>query len=135
MYTAQILKRNALPLRYDSDNTRLLNTPQQGLHRNCNNVEDNEKDMTDNIQITKDSIEQTYCLLHQKWRIYLHSTMEWQKDDIEYAVAQYVESMNKALYTALSAGNDRFLLSHTTFASDMPKAVETLEHMMAQEHP
>ena len=58
-----------------------------------------------------------------------------QKDDIEYAVAQYVESMNKALYTALSAGNDRFLLSHTTFACDMPKAVETLEHMMAQEQP
>lgn len=50
-------------------------------------------------------------------------------------MAQYVESMNKALYTALSAGNDRFLLSHTTFASDMPKAVETLEHMMAQEQP
>ena len=91
--------------------------------------------MTDNIQITKDSIEQTYCLLHQKWRIYLHSTMEWQKDDIEYAVAQYVESMNKALYTALSASNDRFLLSHTTFASHMPKAVETLDHMMPQEPP
>ena len=91
MYTAQILKRNALPLRYDSDNTRLFYTPQQWLHISCNSVEDNEKDMTDNIQITKDSIEQTYCLLHQKWRIYLHSTMEWQKDDIEYAVAQYVE--------------------------------------------
>ena len=88
--------------------------------------------MTDTQAITKDSIEQTYCFFHQKWRIYLHSTMEWQKDDIEYAVAQYVEQMNTALYRRLASGNDRFLLSHAAFATDMPHAVEQLDAMMQQ---
>ena len=42
-------------------------------------------------QITKDSVEQAFCFFHQKWRVYEHSTMDWQKDDIEYAISQYVE--------------------------------------------
>ena len=33
--------------------------------------------------ITKDSIETAYSFLHQKQRIYVHSTLDWQKDDIE----------------------------------------------------
>lgn len=49
-------------------------------------------------QITKDSVEQAFCFFHQKWRVYEHSTMNWQKDDIEYAISQYVEEMNTALY-------------------------------------
>ena len=30
--------------------------------------------------ITKDSIETAYSFLHQKQRIYVHSTLDWQKD-------------------------------------------------------
>ena len=36
--------------------------------------------------ITKDSIETAYSFLHQKQRIYVHSTLDWQKvtkDSIE----------------------------------------------------
>ena len=33
--------------------------------------------------ITKDSIETAYSFLHQKQRIYVHSTLDWQKDDIK----------------------------------------------------
>ena len=36
--------------------------------------------------ITKDSIETAYSFLHQKQRIYVHSTLDWQKDDIEIAI-------------------------------------------------
>ena len=35
--------------------------------------------------ISKDSIESAYCFIHQKWRVYKFSTIDWQKDDIEYA--------------------------------------------------
>ena len=52
-------------------------------------------------QITKDSVEQAFCFFHQKWRVYEHSTMDWQKDDIEYAISQYVEEMNTALYSTV----------------------------------
>ena len=37
--------------------------------------------------ITKDSIETAYSFLHQKQRIYAHSTLDWQKDDIELAIS------------------------------------------------
>ena len=36
--------------------------------------------------ITKDSIETAYSFLHQKRNVYIHSTLDWQKDDIEYAI-------------------------------------------------
>ena len=36
--------------------------------------------------ITREAIETAYCLFHQKERVYSHSSMEWQRDDIEYAV-------------------------------------------------
>ena len=52
--------------------------------------------------ITKDSIETAYSFLHQKRRstsgrllptgrknVYIHSSLDWQKDDIEYAIASY----------------------------------------------
>ena len=32
--------------------------------------------------ITKDSIETAYSFLHQKQRIYVYSTLDWQRDDI-----------------------------------------------------
>ena len=30
--------------------------------------------------ITKDSIETAYSFLHQKRNVYIHSTLDWQKD-------------------------------------------------------
>lgn len=81
-------------------------------------------------QITKDSVEQAFCFFHQKWRVYEHSTMDWQKDDIEYAISQYVEEMNTALYSTLSSGNSHYLLAHDSFAKDLPDAIDRLEKMM-----
>lgn len=85
--------------------------------------------MTDS-NITKDAVEQAYCFLHQKWRIYQHSSMDWQKDDIEFAISQYAEQMSSALYDKISGGNGYFLKSHDTFATDMSFAVDKLEKMM-----
>ena len=79
---------------------------------------------------SKDSIEAAYCFFHQKWRVYKFSTMDWQKDDIEYAIAQYVEGMDKQLYADIAHGKPDFLTDHLTFATDMEKAEERLEKMM-----
>lgn len=83
-------------------------------------------------QITKDSVEQAFCFFHQKWRVYEHSTMDWQKDDIEYAISQYVADMNTALYSTLSSGNSHYLLTHDSFAKDLPDAIDRLEEMMEE---
>ena len=40
--------------------------------------------------IAKDSIETAYSFLHQKRNVYIHSSLDWQKDDIEYAVSAVV---------------------------------------------
>ena len=80
--------------------------------------------------ITKESIETAYCLLHQKLRVYLYSTMDWQKDDIEYSIATFVTSMPKELYDNLSEGRPDFLLDHKRFADDMTLAVYHLEHLL-----
>lgn len=80
--------------------------------------------------ITQDSIEAAYCFFHQKWRVYEHSTIPSQQDDIEYAIAQYVEGMNRELYEQLANGNPQFLLDHLSFAHDMPLAIERLEGML-----
>ena len=45
--------------------------------------------------ITKDSIETAYSFLHQKQRIYVHSTLDWQKDDIELAISDYANNMSQ----------------------------------------
>ena len=44
--------------------------------------------------ITKDSIETAYSFLHQKQRIYVHSTLDWQKDDIEIAISDYAKAVS-----------------------------------------
>ncbi len=80
--------------------------------------------------ITKESIETTYCFLHQKLRVYLYSGMDWQKDDIEYAIANFVVSIPKELYDELSEGRPDFLLDHQRFADDMTLAVNHLEQML-----
>lgn len=80
--------------------------------------------------ITKESIETTYCLLHQKLRVYQYSTMDWQKDDIEYAISNFVHDIPKELLNQLSDGKADFLCDHQTFQQDMQRAVTMLEEML-----
>jgi len=60
--------------------------------------------------ITKDSIETAYSFLHQKRRstsgrllptgrknVYIHSTLDWQKDDIELVIGSYVDDMSQVI--------------------------------------
>ncbi|KGF50018.1 hypothetical protein [Prevotella disiens] len=77
--------------------------------------------------ISRDSIEAAYCFLHQKYRVYEFSTSETQRDDIEFAIASYVDGMNKALYLELAKDRKEFLLNHVSFAKDMEEAIEALE--------
>lgn len=82
------------------------------------------------VGITRDSIESAYCFIHQKLRVFEFSTNPMQRDDIEYAIAQYVEGMNPQLYLLLSQGRTEFLLDHVNFEKDMREAQEKLEGMM-----
>lgn len=77
--------------------------------------------------ITKDVIETAYAFFHQKQRIYQYSTLDWQKDDIEMAIASYVDGMNAELRGQLSKGNPDWLHSHVGFAEELVAAVEELE--------
>lgn len=80
--------------------------------------------------ITKDSIETAYSFLHQKRNVYIHSSLDWQRDDIEYAIASYADDMGPELYGALSGGRCDFLRDHNRFQEDITKAVEQLEEML-----
>ena len=80
--------------------------------------------------ITKDSIETAYSFLHQKQRIYVFSTLDWQKDDIEIAIASYVDEMSQELLEAISDGRGDFLRDHKRFQEDITKVVEKLEKML-----
>ena len=82
------------------------------------------------IMIPKDSIESAFCFFHQKQRIYQYSTLDWQKDDIEYAIGDYADNMNKELYSILAKGRPHFLHNHSTFAEELLDAVEELEKML-----
>ena len=77
--------------------------------------------------ITKDSIETAYSFLHQKRNVYIHSTLDWQKDDIELASGSYVDDMSQELYEAISNGRADFLRDHKRFGDDITLAVESLE--------
>ena len=77
--------------------------------------------------ITKDSIETAYSFLHQKRNVYIHSTLDWQKDDIELAIGSYVNDMSQELYEAISDGRADFLRDHKRFGEDITQAVERLE--------
>ena len=59
--------------------------------------------------ITKDSIKTAYSFLHQKRNVYIHSTLDWQKDDIELAIGSYVDDMSQELYEAIADGRADFL--------------------------
>ena len=93
--------------------------------------------------ITKDSIETAYSFLHQKRRstsgrllptgrknVYIHSSLDWQKDDIEIAIASYADEMSQELLDAISGGRADFLRDHKRFQEDITKAVELLENML-----
>jgi len=80
--------------------------------------------------ITRDSIETAYSFLHQKRNVYIHSSLSWQKDDIEYVIASYVDDMSQELYDAISEGRPDFLRDHSRFQEDITKAVEELEGML-----
>ena len=80
--------------------------------------------------IRKENIETAYCFLHQKQRVYQYSTMEWQKEDIEYAIASYAEEMNPELLDEISDGRADFLRDHKRFPEDITQAVERLESML-----
>ena len=77
--------------------------------------------------ISKDSIEIAYSFLHQKRNVYIHSTLDWQKDDIELAIGSYVDDMSQELYEAISDGRADFLRDHKQFGDDITQAVERLE--------
>ena len=77
--------------------------------------------------ITKHSIETAYSFLHQKRNVYIHSSLDWQKDDIEYAIGCYVDDMSKELYESISDGRADFLRDHKRFGDDITQAVERLE--------
>lgn len=67
-----------------------------------------------------------YSFLHQKLQVYAHSTLDWQRDDIEVAVAGYAEQMDRDLYAALANGRQDYLLSHKHFEADLNHAVRLL---------
>lgn len=80
--------------------------------------------------ITKDSIETAYSFLHQKRNVYIHSSLDWQRDDIEYAIATFADGMSPSLYNAISGGRADFLSDHGRFEDDITQAVIRLEHML-----
>jgi hypothetical protein len=80
--------------------------------------------------ITRDSIETAYSFLHQKRNVYIHSSLDWQKDDIEYAIASYVDDMSQELYDEMSGGRTDFLRDHKRFQEDITEAVNQLEKML-----
>ena len=80
--------------------------------------------------ITRDSIETAYSFLHQKRNVYIHSSLDWQRDDIEYAIASYVDDMSRELYETISKGRADFLRDHKRFQADITNAVERLESML-----
>ena len=80
--------------------------------------------------LLKDSIETAYSFLHQKRNVYIHSTLDWQKDDIELAIGSYVDDMSQELYEAISDGRADFLRDHKRFGEDITQAVERLEKIL-----
>lgn len=81
-------------------------------------------------RVRKDAVQLAYAFFHQKQRIYQYSTLDWQKDDIEYAIEDYVSQMDKELYKLISKGRSDFLRNHSGFAEDILDAVEQLEKIL-----
>ena len=80
--------------------------------------------------ITKDCIETANSFLHQKRNVYIHSSLDWQKDDIEYAIASFVDDISQELYEAISDNRVDFLRDHKRFEEDITLAVDKLEKLL-----
>ena len=80
--------------------------------------------------IRKDSIETAYAFMHQKLRVYEHSTLDWQKDDIEYIIGNYADEIHPDLLSLLSGGRADYLKDHKKFQDDLTHAVAVLESML-----
>ena len=80
--------------------------------------------------ITQDTIETAYSFFFFFLNVYFHSVLDWQRDDIEYAIASYVDDMNGELYDSISGGIPDFLRDHRRFQEDITQAVERLEEML-----
>lgn len=81
--------------------------------------------------ITRESIETAYSFMHQKLRVYAGSSLDWQRDDIEYAIGTYVDDMSAGLYERISGGRSDFLKDYSRFGSDLEQAVDMLERMLS----
>lgn len=86
-----------------------------------------DKALMEKLGISQDCVESAYCFIHQKLRVYEYSNNPSQRDDIEYAISQYVDGMNPVLYQYLAEGRKEFLLDHTRFEEDMRLAQKKLE--------
>ena len=84
----------------------------------------------DEEQVAKSALQIAYAFFHQKLQVYAHSTMAWQRDDIEVAIADYVGQMNKELYRLLAGGRQDYLITHSRFEEDLRTAVEQLEKLL-----
>ena len=71
--------------------------------------------------ITKDSIETAYSFLHQKQRIFVHSTLDWQKDDIELAISDYANDMSQELYDTIVVAGPTFSATTSGFRRTSPR--------------
>lgn len=80
--------------------------------------------------IDRHTIEIAYSFFHQKLRVYEFSRSETQRDDIEYAISEYVTMMSEELLGAISGGRTSFLKEHGTFESDLRTAVHRMSQML-----
>lgn len=80
--------------------------------------------------VTQDCVEAAYCFFHQKYRVYQYSSDIRQKEDIEYAVESYVNTMSPDLYLIISKGDSQFLRDYTMFQRDMESALAILERLL-----
>lgn len=79
--------------------------------------------------ITRDSIEAAYCFFHQKHRVYVYSSDIRQREDIEYAVENYVDTMSAELYGLISNGNSHCLRDYANFQDDLEAVLHVLENL------
>lgn len=82
-----------------------------------------------------DSVASAYAFFHQKWRVYSQSSLPTQRDDIEYAINSYANSMSRHLYNEMSQGRTDFLTNHQSFSDDMVYAIGFLENKLDQLAP
>ena len=59
--------------------------------------------------ISRDSIETAYSFLHQKRNVYIHSTLDWQNDDIELAIGSYVDYMSQVIGLSLRSSKNSMM--------------------------